>query len=84
MYRTTEHLRRADPDLVLLHEDDEVERFHGAIPRAPAAWLDSLEESGFCLLVVGAGFGLDRPAPSSIQRALREHRALIGMAEFAL
>lgn len=77
-------LRSEDADLVLLHGDSEIERFHDAIERAPAGWLDSLEESGFCLLVVGAGIGLDRPAAASIQRALRERRALMGLAEFAL
>ena len=77
-------LRSNGKDLVLLHDGDEVERFHGAIARAPAGWLASLEDSGFCLLVVGAGIGLSRPAANSIQRAIREHRALMGLAEFDL
>lgn len=77
-------LRSHDVDLVLFRGDSEIERFHDAIERAPAGWCESLEESGFCLLVVGAGIGLDRPAAASIQRALRERRALIGLAEVAL
>jgi hypothetical protein len=71
-------------DLVLRHGDDEVERFHGAIERSPPGWLESLKESGFCLLIVGAGIGLSRPTAPSIQRAIREGRALMGLAEFDL
>jgi hypothetical protein len=44
--------------------------------------LRSLEESGFCLVIVGAGVGLERPEAASIQSAIREHRALMGLAEF--
>lgn len=78
-------LLRADgDDLVLLHRGTEVERFHDAIERAPAGWLTALQESGFSLLIVGAGIGLDRPATDGIQRAIREHRALMGLAEFEL
>jgi hypothetical protein len=77
-------LRSDDDDLVLLHRDAEVERFHGAVDRAPAGWLQALEDSGFCLLIVGAGIGLDRPEAGEIQRAIREHRALMGLAEFDL
>jgi hypothetical protein len=69
-------------DLVLRHADHEVERFHDALPRATAGWLQVLEESGFCLLIVGAGIGLERPGPDSIQRAIRESRALMGLAEY--
>jgi hypothetical protein len=78
-------LLRADgDDLVLRHRDAEIERFHDAVDRAPGGWLAALEESGFCLLIVGAGIGLDRPAADGIQRAIRERRALMGLAEFEL
>ena len=78
-------LLRADgDDLVLLHRGTEVERFYGAMERAPSGWMAALQESGFCLLIVGAGIGLDRPATDAIQRAIREHRALMGLAEFEL
>lgn len=77
-------LRTEGDDLVLLHGGSEVERFHDAIDRAPGGWLTALKESGFCLLIVGAGIGLDRPATTEIQRAIREHRALMGLAEFEL
>jgi hypothetical protein len=77
-------LRRDDEDLLLVRGDDEIERFHDAISRAPTGWLDSLEESGFCLLIVGAGIGLQKPAVSSIQQALRERRALVGFVESSL
>lgn len=77
-------LRPDDEDLVLVRGDHEVERFYGAISRAPAGWLRSLEESGFCLLIVGAGIGLQKPAASSIQQALREGRALVGFVESSL
>jgi hypothetical protein len=77
-------LRSLGEDLVLLHRDAEVERFYDARERAPAGWLAALEESGFCLLIVGAGIGLDRPAAGAIQDAIREHRALMGLAEFEL
>jgi hypothetical protein len=75
-------LERDGEDLVLRHGEDAVERFHGAIERSPPGWLESLEESGFCLLIVGAGVGLERPGATAIQRAIREHRALMGLAEF--
>ena len=71
-------------DLVLRHDKGEIERFHDAIERSPAGWLESVEESGFCLLIVGAGIGLDRPTAASIQRAIRERRALMGLVEFDL
>lgn len=77
-------LRPDEEDLLLLRAGNEIERFHDAISRAPAGWLDSLEESGFCLLVVGAGIGLQQPAASSIQQALRERRALVGFVESSL
>jgi hypothetical protein len=69
-------------DLILRRGELEVERFHGALARPPAGWLPALEESGFCLLIVGAGIGLDRPGAEAIQRAIREHRALMGLAEY--
>jgi hypothetical protein len=75
-------LERDGEDLVLRRGELAVERFHGALGRSPPGWLESLEESGFCLLIVGAGFGLERPEPAAIQRAIREHRALMGLAEF--
>ena len=78
-------LLRADgDDLVLMHRDAVVERFYDALPSAPAGWMEALEDSGFCLLIVGGGIGLDRPAPSAIQAAIRERRALMGLAEFEL
>jgi hypothetical protein len=69
-------------DLVLRHDDRVVERFHGALDRSPSGWLESLHESGFSLLIVGAGLGLERPQADAIQRAIREGRALMGLAEF--
>jgi hypothetical protein len=75
-------LEREGEDLVLRRGDDEVERFYGAIERATPEWLESLEESGFCLVIVGAGVGLQRPRAAAIQSAMREHRALMGLAEF--
>jgi hypothetical protein len=75
-------LERDGADLVLRHGELAVERFHGALERSPPGWLESLEESGFCLLIVGAGFGLERPEAAAIQRAIREHHALMGLAEF--
>lgn len=77
-------LRSDGDDVVLLHGGTEIERFYDAMQRAPDGWLAALEESGFCLLIVGAGIGLDRPAAAEIQRAIREHRALMGLAEFEL
>jgi hypothetical protein len=71
-------------DLFLLRRNSEVERFHDAVERAPAGWMQAIEDSGFCLLIVGAGIGLDRPAAGAIQQAIREHRALMGLAEFDL
>jgi hypothetical protein len=77
-------LRPDGEDLVLRRRDQEVERFHAAMDRAPPGWLESGEEAGFCLLIVGAGIGLDRPEATAIQRALKERRALMGLAEFDL
>jgi hypothetical protein len=77
-------LVKAGEDLVLRHGDAEAERFHGAIERSPPGWLDSLDDSGFCLLIVGAGIGLSHPTAASIQRAIREGRALMGLAEVDL
>jgi hypothetical protein len=77
-------LRSQADDLVLLHRGRETERFYDAVERAPAGWIQALEDSGFCLLIVGGGIGLDRPAASAIQQAIRAHRALMGLAEFDL
>jgi hypothetical protein len=71
-------------DLALRRGDVVVERFAGACTRAPAGWRESLEESGFCLLIVGAGIGLERPGAAEIQQAIREQRVLMGLAEFEL
>jgi hypothetical protein len=75
-------LERHGDDLVLRRSEQEVERFHGAIERPPAGWLESLEESGFCMMIVGAGIGLERPQAAAIQSAIRESRAMMGLAEF--
>jgi hypothetical protein len=75
-------LEREGEDFVLRRGEQEVERFHGAIERSTPEWLKSLEESGFCLMIVGAGVGLERPKAAAIQSAIREHRALMGLAEF--
>ena len=77
-------LKSDGEDLVLRHGENEIERFDLAIERSPAGWMESVEESGFCLLIVGAGIGLDRPVATSVQRAIRERRALMGLAEFDL
>jgi hypothetical protein len=77
-------LERDRADLVLRRGEREVERFHGAIERSTPAWLESLEESGFCLMIVGAGVGLERPEAAAVQAAIREHRALMGLAEFTV
>jgi hypothetical protein len=34
------------------------------------------------MMIVGAGVGLERPKATAIQSAIREHRALMGLAEF--
>jgi hypothetical protein len=75
-------LVRDGEDLVLRRGDLSVERFHGAVDSAPPGWLESLLQSGFCLLIVGAGMGLRSPEAAAIQRAIRERRALMGLAEF--
>jgi hypothetical protein len=46
--------------------------------------VESLTWSGFCVLIVGAGIGLDRPGTLAIRGAIRERRALMGMVEFAV
>lgn len=74
-------LQAQDDDLVLRHGGQEVERFHDAVARAPGGWLRSVRESGFCLLIVGSGIGLRDPAAVAIQEAIRDHRALLGLAE---
>jgi hypothetical protein len=75
-------LERDGGDLLLRRGEHEVERFHGAIERSAPEWLQSLEETGFCLVIVGAGVGLERPDATAIQSAIRERRALMGLAEF--
>jgi hypothetical protein len=75
-------LRTDGEDMVLRRAEREVERFHGAVGRSPPGWLQSLGESGFCLVIVGAGIGLEVPVAAAIQRAIREHRVLMGLAEF--
>ena len=75
-------LERDGEDLLLRHGGQEIERFHDAIERATPDWLRSVEESGFCLVIVGAGIGLETPRATAIQSAIREHRALMGLAEF--
>ncbi|MBV9197502.1 MAG: hypothetical protein JO168_25500 [Solirubrobacterales bacterium] len=75
-------LLERDGDDLVLRRDEEVERFHGAIGRSTPEWLGSLEESGFCMMIVGAGVGLELPRAASIQAAIREHRALMGLVEF--
>ena len=75
-------LRRDGDDLVLQHDEHEAERFHSGIERSPPNWLKSLEDSGFCMMIVGAGLGLEHPEPAAIQSAIRGHRALMGLAEF--
>lgn len=77
-------LRRDGPDLTLWHGEVEVERFHDALERAPERWAALLQESGFCLMIVGAGIGLDRPRTRSVQLAIRDRRALMGLAEYEL
>ena len=75
-------LERDGEDLLLRHGGQEIERFHDAIERSTPDWLRSVEESGFCLVIVGAGIGLETPRATAIQSAIREHRALMGLAEF--
>jgi hypothetical protein len=75
-------LQSEGEDLVLHRGGVEIERFHGALRGPPAGWHQGLEESGFCLLIVGAGLGLELPGAPAIQRAIRERRALMGLAEY--
>jgi hypothetical protein len=69
-------------DLVLRRDASVVERFHGAVDEAPPDWMESLRESGFCLLIVGAQLRLDEPGAEAIQRAIRAGSALLGLVEF--
>jgi hypothetical protein len=69
-------------DLVLRRDASIVERFHAGIEEAPPGWLETLRESGFCLLIVGAQLGLDEPGAQAIQRAIRAGHALLGLVEF--
>lgn len=70
-------------DLVLMHDDEVVERFHGAVELAPAGWLEAVGASGFTLLIVGANLHLRAPSSGAIQRAIRARRALMGLVECA-
>jgi hypothetical protein len=69
-------------DLILRRDTSIVERFHGSIEEAPSGWLESVRESGFCLLIVGAQLRLDEPGAEAIQRAIRAGHALLGLVEF--
>jgi hypothetical protein len=69
------------PDLVLRRDNEVVERFHGA-GRTPSVWIDTLAETGFCLLIVGARLELELPAAGAIQRAIRAGNALMGLVAF--
>jgi hypothetical protein len=75
-------LERDGPDLLLRRGGVPVERFHDAAGQAPPGWLEALDASGFALLLVGADLGLRRPTPESIQQAIRDERALMGLVEF--
>ncbi|MCW3003100.1 MAG: hypothetical protein JWQ20_2398 [Conexibacter sp.] len=70
------------PDLVLLRAEVPRERFHDAAQDAPPRWMERLAQSGYGLLIVGADLGLGRPGAGSIQRAIRDDRALMGLVEF--
>jgi len=69
-------------DLVLSRDGEEVERFAEGGARPPIGWFDALRASGYCLLIVGSGLGLERPHSEHIQRALRSGRAIMGLVEF--
>jgi hypothetical protein len=69
-------------DLILRRDGSIVERFHASIEEAPPGWLETLRESGFCLLIVGAQLRLDEPGAEAIQRAIRAGHALLGLVEF--
>jgi hypothetical protein len=68
-------------DLVLRRDNEMVERFHGATGTS-SGWIDTLAETGFCLLIVGAGLELELPSAGAIQRAIRAGHALMGLVEF--
>jgi hypothetical protein len=70
------------PDLVLLRAGAPAERFHDAAQDAPPRWMERLADTGYALLIVGADLGLGRPSAESIQRAIRDDRALMGLVEF--
>lgn len=72
--------READ-DLVLRRGDDLIERFHGGAGRPPPGWLEALDDSGFCLLIVGAGLSVDHPGAEAVQAAIRARRAMMGLVE---
>jgi hypothetical protein len=66
-------------DLLLTRYGEPAERFRDAVSAAPAGWFDALRASGFCLLIVGAGLGLERPGTERIQQALRSGHAVMGL-----
>lgn len=70
------------PDLLLLRGDDMRERFHAAADAAPPGWMEALEASGFCLMIVGAQLELGEPTTAGIQQAIRAGRALMGLVEY--
>lgn len=72
-------LRPDGDDLLLIRDGEPAERFHDAVSAAPAGWFDALHASGFCLLIVGAGLGLEQPGPERIQEALRSGHAVMGL-----
>jgi hypothetical protein len=66
-------------DLLLTRGGEPAERFHDAVSAAPSGWFDALRASGFSLLIVGAGLGLERPEGRRIQEALRSEHAVMGL-----
>ena len=70
------------PDLVLSREGEQVDRFADGGAEPPAGWFDALRASGYCLLIVGSGLGLERPGRERIQHALRSGGAIMGLVEF--
>ena len=69
-------------DLVLSRNGEHVDRFLDGAAQPPDGWFDALRASGYCLLIVGSGLGLERPHSEHIQRALRSGRAIMGLVEF--
>lgn len=69
-------------DLVLSREGEQVDRFADGGAEPPVGWFDALRTSGYCLLIVGSGLGLDRAGSERIQHALRSGGAIMGLVEF--